>query len=86
MMLPLIFEAARCFEDGVVASPGEADMCLILGLGLPRYLGGALKYADYLGLRTVVERAAKWDGLGAIYRPSEAFLARAASGKGFYSA
>ncbi len=86
MMLPLIFEAARCFEDGVVASPGEADMCLILGLGLPRYLGGALKYADYLGLRTVVERAAKRDGLGAIYRPSEAFLARAASGKGFYSA
>ena len=32
-------------------------MCLILGLGLPRYLGGALKYADYLGLGTVVERA-----------------------------
>jgi 3-hydroxyacyl-CoA dehydrogenase/enoyl-CoA hydratase/3-hydroxybutyryl-CoA epimerase/enoyl-CoA isomerase len=85
MMLPLIFEAARCFEDGVVGSPGEADMCLILGLGLPRYLGGALKYADYLGLKTVVERAAKWESLGAIYRPSEAFLARAAAGKGFYS-
>ncbi|MGH6797889.1 MAG: 3-hydroxyacyl-CoA dehydrogenase NAD-binding domain-containing protein, partial [Roseiarcus sp.] len=28
MMLPLIFEAARCFEDGVTGSPGEADMCL----------------------------------------------------------
>ena len=81
-MLPLILEAARCFEDGVTASPGEADMCLILGLGLPRYLGGALKYADYLGLRTVVERAAKWESLGAIYEPSEKLLALAASGKG----
>ena len=59
-------------------------MCLVLGLGLPRYLGGALKYADYLGLKTVVERAAKWESLGAIYRPSEAFFARAATGKGFY--
>jgi 3-hydroxyacyl-CoA dehydrogenase / enoyl-CoA hydratase / 3-hydroxybutyryl-CoA epimerase / enoyl-CoA isomerase len=85
MMLPLILEAARCFEDGVTASPGEADMCLILGLGLPRYLGGALKYADYLGLKTVVERAAKWESLGAIYKPSEKFLALAASGKGFYA-
>ncbi|MGH6848619.1 MAG: hypothetical protein ACREC0_14660 [Methylocella sp.] len=40
-------EAARCVEDGIVASPGDVDMCLILGLALPRYLGGALKYADY---------------------------------------
>ncbi|MCI0598838.1 MAG: fatty acid oxidation complex subunit alpha FadB, partial [Beijerinckiaceae bacterium] len=50
MMLPLILEAARCAGEGIAASPGEVDMCLILGLGLPRYLGGALKYADYLGL------------------------------------
>ena len=27
MMLPLIFEAARCLEDGVTGSSGEADMC-----------------------------------------------------------
>jgi 3-hydroxyacyl-CoA dehydrogenase / enoyl-CoA hydratase / 3-hydroxybutyryl-CoA epimerase / enoyl-CoA isomerase len=84
MMLPLIFEAARCFEDGVTGSPGEADMCLLLGLALPRYLGGALKYADWLGLRTIVERSVKWRGLGEIYRPSEKFSARAAAGKGFY--
>ncbi len=84
MMLPLIFEAARCFEDGVTGSPGEADMCLLLGLALPRYLGGALKYADWLGLRTIVERSVKWRGLGEIYRPSEKFSATAAAGKGFY--
>ncbi|VFU09035.1 fatty acid oxidation complex subunit alpha FadB [Methylocella tundrae] len=84
MMLPLILETARCFEDGVVGSPGEADMCLLLGLGLPRYLGGALKYADYLGLQNIVERSVKWRSLGEIYRPSEKFSARAAAGKGFY--
>jgi 3-hydroxyacyl-CoA dehydrogenase/enoyl-CoA hydratase/3-hydroxybutyryl-CoA epimerase/enoyl-CoA isomerase len=86
MMLPLILEAARCVEDGIAASPGEMDMCLILGLGLPRYLGGALKYADYLGLENVVNRADNWADLGPIYRPSERLRAMAASGEVFYPA
>jgi 3-hydroxyacyl-CoA dehydrogenase / enoyl-CoA hydratase / 3-hydroxybutyryl-CoA epimerase / enoyl-CoA isomerase len=86
MMLPLILEAARCAEDGIAASPGEVDMCLILGLGLPRYLGGALKYADYLGLKNVVDRADNWAGLGPIYHPSERLRAMAAAGDVFYPA
>ncbi len=84
MMLPLILEAARCVEDRIAGSPGEADMSLILGLGLPRYLGGALKYADYLGLKTVVESADKWASLGPIYRPSAHLRAMAATGEIFY--
>jgi 3-hydroxyacyl-CoA dehydrogenase/enoyl-CoA hydratase/3-hydroxybutyryl-CoA epimerase/enoyl-CoA isomerase len=84
MMLPLILEAARCVEDGIAASPGDVDMCLILGLGLPRYLGGALNYADYLGLGNVVESADKWASLGPIYRPSERLRAMAAAGDCFY--
>jgi len=85
MMLPLILEAARCVEDGIVASPGEMDMCLILGLGLPRYICGALKYADYLGLKTIVDRCDNWAGLSPIYRPSERLRAMAAGGAVFYS-
>ncbi len=84
MMLPLILEAARCVEDGIVVSPGEVDMSLILGLGLPRYLGGALKYADYLGLKTIVESADKWAALSPIYRPSERLRTMANSGETFY--
>jgi 3-hydroxyacyl-CoA dehydrogenase/enoyl-CoA hydratase/3-hydroxybutyryl-CoA epimerase/enoyl-CoA isomerase len=84
MMLPLLLEAARCVEDGIAASSGEVDMCLILGLGLPRYLGGALKYADYLGLKNVVERADGLAGLSPIYRPSDRLRAMAAAGEVFY--
>ncbi|MGA7386187.1 MAG: fatty acid oxidation complex subunit alpha FadB [Methylocella sp.] len=86
MMLPLILEAARCVEDRIVTSPGEVDMCLILGLGLPRYLGGALKYADYLGLKNVVDRADNWASLGPIYLPSERLRAMAAARELFYPA
>ncbi|MGB6326704.1 MAG: fatty acid oxidation complex subunit alpha FadB, partial [Methylocella sp.] len=78
--------AARCVEDGIAASPGQVDMCLILGLGLPRYLGGALKYADYLGLKNVVDRTDNWAGLSPIYRPSERLRAMAAAGEVFYPA
>jgi len=86
MMLPLILEAARCAEDGIAASPGQVDMCLILGLGLPRYLGGALKYADYLGLKNVVERADGLASLSPIYRPSDRLRAMAAAGEVLYPA
>jgi 3-hydroxyacyl-CoA dehydrogenase/enoyl-CoA hydratase/3-hydroxybutyryl-CoA epimerase/enoyl-CoA isomerase len=84
MMLPLILEAARCVEEGVAASPADVDMCLILGLGLPRYLGGALKYADWLGLSNVLSRAGKWASVSPIYRPSERLRAMAAAGEVFY--
>ena len=84
MMLPLILEAARCVEDGIAASPGDVDMCLILGLGLPRYLGGALKYADYLGLKNVLDAADKRESLGPMYRPSERLRAMASAGEVFY--
>ncbi|MFN3785935.1 MAG: fatty acid oxidation complex subunit alpha FadB, partial [Thiothrix sp.] len=41
LMIPLCIEAARCLEDGIVASPAEADMALIYGIGFPPFLGGA---------------------------------------------
>jgi 3-hydroxyacyl-CoA dehydrogenase/enoyl-CoA hydratase/3-hydroxybutyryl-CoA epimerase/enoyl-CoA isomerase len=56
MMLPMILEAAVCLIDKVVETAAEIDTSLILGLGFPRYLGGPLKYADLLGLGTVVNK------------------------------
>ena len=50
LMLPMIIEAARCLEEGIVESAGEVDTSLALGLGFPRYAGGPLKYADWLGM------------------------------------
>jgi 3-hydroxyacyl-CoA dehydrogenase/enoyl-CoA hydratase/3-hydroxybutyryl-CoA epimerase/enoyl-CoA isomerase len=42
-------------------------MALLLGLGLPRYLGGALKYADWLGLARVIELSDRYRELGPMY-------------------
>ncbi len=70
LMLPLIVEAAHAIEEGIVATPAELDMALMLGLGFPAYLGGALKYADWLGLPKVVALCAKHAALGLAYEPT----------------
>ncbi|MDN5937430.1 MAG: fatty acid oxidation complex subunit alpha FadB [Salinisphaera sp.] len=71
MMLPLIIEAARCLEEGIAGTAGEVDTGLILGLGFPRFRGGALKYADRQGLAWVVDRADAHADLGPLYQPTE---------------
>lgn len=85
MMLPLIVESAHALEDGVVASPVELDMALLLGIGCPAYLGGALKYADWLGLAHVVARADHYAAiLGEMYRPPERMRQMAAAAQTYY--
>jgi 3-hydroxyacyl-CoA dehydrogenase/enoyl-CoA hydratase/3-hydroxybutyryl-CoA epimerase/enoyl-CoA isomerase len=84
MMLPLIIEAACALEDQVVATPGELDMALLLGAGFPAYLGGPLKYADWMGLGEVVRRAQRYSQLGAAYWPTQSMRKMAAAGHTYY--
>lgn len=86
MMLAMIAESAWCLEDGVVGTPHELDMALLLGLGLPRYLGGALKYADWLGLQNVVQLSDRYARLGGHYSIPDGLRAKAAKGERYYSA
>ena len=84
LMLPMIIEAARCLDDGIVGSPIEADMGLIMGLGFPPFRGGALKYCDTLGMAHVIERCTQYAHLGKLYEPTESMQQMAAEGKTYY--
>ena len=84
MMLPMIFECARCLEENIVNTPQEVDMGLLLGLGFPPFRAGALKYADSVGLESIVEKSEKYIGLGKMYAPTDAFKELAANGKTYY--
>ncbi|MCY1166405.1 Fatty acid oxidation complex subunit alpha [compost metagenome] len=86
MMLPLLVESAHALEDGVVSTPAELDMALLLGIGFPKYLGGALKYADWLGLDQVVRLSDKYAHLGAQYCATDTMREMAAKGSTYYSA
>lgn len=85
MMVPMIAEAAWCLDEGVVATPNELDMALLLGLGLPQYLGGALKYADWLGLAKVAELSDRYAALGGQYVVPPSLRAKASRGERYYA-
>ncbi len=85
LMLPMIIETARCLEEGIVDSVPEADMGLIMGIGFPPFRGGALKYADTVGLKTIVEKAKKYESLGKLYHPTERMKEMAAKNQTYYA-
>jgi 3-hydroxyacyl-CoA dehydrogenase / enoyl-CoA hydratase / 3-hydroxybutyryl-CoA epimerase / enoyl-CoA isomerase len=85
LMLPMLIETARCLEEGIVETVQEADMGLIMGIGFPPFRGGALKYADTIGLKTVVEKAAKYESLGKLYHPTERMKEMASKNQKYYA-
>ncbi|MGB0494721.1 MAG: fatty acid oxidation complex subunit alpha FadB [Kangiellaceae bacterium] len=86
MMLPLIFEVTRCLDEGIVATAEEADMALLFGIGFPPFRGGALKYADEIGLDNIIAMADKYKSLGACYEVPALLKQLAADNKNFYNA
>ncbi len=84
LVLPMVNEAARCLEEGVVADAGALDLAMIMGSGFPPFRGGLLRWADAQGLARVVETLERLRGqVAARFAPSAALRRRAESG-GFY--
>ena len=84
MMVAMCLEAVRCLEDGIVASPVEVDMGLVLGLGFPAYRGGPLRHIDSMGLARFCALADRFKDLGSLYYPTGKMRAMAAKGETFH--
>jgi len=78
-------EAARCFEEGVITDPRDADVGAILGWGFAPYTGGPISMIDTMGAAEFVKRcealAAKH---GKRFLPNKLLREMAASGETFY--
>jgi 3-hydroxyacyl-CoA dehydrogenase / enoyl-CoA hydratase / 3-hydroxybutyryl-CoA epimerase / enoyl-CoA isomerase len=85
MMLPMMFEAIRCLDEGVVASPAEADIAMIYGTGFPPFRGGLFYYMDQLGLDKLLEIAEQYKHLGALYEAPKGLLDRVQNNQKFYA-
>ncbi|MEH6650681.1 MAG: fatty acid oxidation complex subunit alpha FadB [Motiliproteus sp.] len=85
MMIPLCIETARCIEQDIVNTAGEADMGLIYGIGFPPFRGGALRYIDSIGLDAFCQLADNFADLGKLYQPTDAMRTMAEKGQTFYS-
>ncbi len=84
MMLPMLLEAIRCLEEGVVGSAAELDLAMLLGVGFPAYLGGPLQYADWLGLPELVARCEALAACGPMYEAPALLREMATQGRRFY--
>jgi len=86
MVLPMVNEAARCLEEGIVARPGTLDLALVFGIGFPPFRGGLCRWADEQGIEALLSVLERLESdVGGRYRPAEPLRAVAARG-GFYTA
>jgi len=83
MMIPMCLEVVRCLEEGIVATPNEADMALIMGIGFPPFRGGALRYMDSMGLDKFCQLADSYASLGELYQPTQKLREMAQKGQTF---
>lgn len=86
MMIPMLNETVRCLSEGIIATPAEADMALVYGLGFPPFRGGAIQYLESLGVATFLAKCEQYAELGPLYAPLDAVRDLVRSGKTFYSA
>lgn len=78
-------EAARCFEEGVITDPVQADIGSIFGWGFAPYHGGAISMIDNIGIQKFVAACdALADKYGERFRPNALLRDMAAKNEGFY--
>jgi 3-hydroxyacyl-CoA dehydrogenase/enoyl-CoA hydratase/3-hydroxybutyryl-CoA epimerase/3-hydroxyacyl-CoA dehydrogenase/enoyl-CoA hydratase/3-hydroxybutyryl-CoA epimerase/enoyl-CoA isomerase len=84
MFLAMLLEATRVLEEGIVRSPADVDMGLILGIGFPPFKGGILRWCDSEGAPKVLERLAQYSHFGKRFEPTESLKKLAQNGGTFY--
>lgn len=86
LILVMINEAAHLLEEGVVQSPGDVDLAMIMAGGFPPFRGGLLRFADEIHPRSLVERLERLqENLGPSYAPAPLLRRLAREDRGFYA-
>ena len=84
-VLPMLNEAVRCLDEGIIRSPRDGDIGAIFGIGFPPFLGGPFRYMDQIGLAKLVEimndHATQY---GDRFAPCDGLLTRAGLEQSFY--
>lgn len=89
LILPLVNEAIRCFDEGVAGHPGkeaasQIDLATVMGIGFAPFRGGVMHYAASLGVEALVDSLDKLDGER--FEVAEGLRLRLEKGKGLLEA
>ncbi len=92
LILPLVNEAVRCFDEGVAGTPckeaaQQIDLGSVMGFGFPPFRGGLLHYANSLGAKVIAAELTEFaQKYGARFTPCSGIIKRSQSGDSFYTA
>lgn len=79
-------EVARCYEEGVVTAPQDADIGAIFGWGFAPYTGGPLSMIDTIGAAQFVKEADRLaKAYGARFKVPKSLRAMAKEGRTYYA-
>ena len=83
LFLPMLLEALRALDEGIVRDGRDIDLAVIHALGFPAFRGGLLAWGDSLGAAEVVRRLQPLADLGIRMHPTPRLLAMAKAGEPF---
>ncbi|OMO87975.1 Crotonase superfamily [Corchorus capsularis] len=82
VLFPVVNEACRVLDEGVVVRPSDLDIASVLGMSFPSYRGGIVFWADTVGVDHVYKSLKKWSEMygGGFFKPSKFLEERAIKG------
>jgi 3-hydroxyacyl-CoA dehydrogenase/enoyl-CoA hydratase/3-hydroxybutyryl-CoA epimerase/3-hydroxyacyl-CoA dehydrogenase/enoyl-CoA hydratase/3-hydroxybutyryl-CoA epimerase/enoyl-CoA isomerase len=83
LVIPMLLEAVRAVDEGIVRDGRDIDLAVIHALGFPAFRGGLLAWADSLGAAEIVRRLKPLATLGPRMTPPDRLLALARTGGRF---
>jgi 3-hydroxyacyl-CoA dehydrogenase/enoyl-CoA hydratase/3-hydroxybutyryl-CoA epimerase len=84
-VLPMLNEAVRCLEDGVLRSTRDGDVGAVFGIGFPPFRGGPFRAIDAMGVGEVVRRLDALDArFPGRFTPADLLRDMAQRGERFY--
>jgi 3-hydroxyacyl-CoA dehydrogenase/enoyl-CoA hydratase/3-hydroxybutyryl-CoA epimerase len=85
LVYPMLAEAIRCHEEGVVKEPWAIDLAMVLGTGFAPHRGGPLHVVDSIGLGLVLGNLSRLRGkLGDRFIPPKELIEMSNLGKSFF--
>ncbi|KAF9615857.1 hypothetical protein IFM89_026745 [Coptis chinensis] len=81
VLFPVVNEACRVIDEGVVVRASDLDIASILGMSFPKYRGGIIFWGDLVGSSHIYTSLKKWsEAYGSFFKPSRFLEERATKG------